>query len=147
MQSRAGRLGLLAVLAAAAVVLFIVLSDGGDDGSDDGDGSTETVATGTQGTTATTPAEPAPDVIELRDGAPVGGVKELEYTKGERIRIVVKLDVPQEDVHIHGYDEEVLNPQSEAKFDFTADIEGGFELEAHGPDGDVPLAEIIVNPA
>jgi hypothetical protein len=144
MQSRAGRFALLVVLAAAAVALFVVLSD---DGSDDGDDGAETVATATGEATATAPAEPPPEVIELRDGAPVGGVKELEYTKGERIRIVVKLDVPQEDVHIHGYDEEVLNPQRTAEFDFQATIEGGFELEAHGPDGDVALAEILVNPA
>jgi hypothetical protein len=32
------------------------------------------------------------------------------------------------------------------KFDFPAKLDGIFELEAHGPSGDVPLAEIVVNP-
>jgi hypothetical protein len=139
-QSNAARFGLLAALAAAAVVLFIVLS-GGDDESDDG---TETTAQ--TETTATAPGEPAVEVITMKNGEPVGGVRELTFIKGERIRIEVRLDEPQEDVHIHGYDEEVLNPTSSAKFDFPAKLDGIFELEAHGPDGDVPLAEIVVNP-
>ena len=86
-------------------------------------------------------------MIQLRGGAPVGGVKELTYAKGDQVRINVQLDVPQEDVHIHGYDIEVLSPQSKASFDFKADIEGIFELEAHGPSGDVVLAEIRVEPS
>ena len=86
-------------------------------------------------------------MIEVRDGAPVGGVKELTFVKGDRVRIKVKLDGPQEDVHIHGYEIERLNPTGSAEFDFTADLEGIFELEAHGPDGDIVLAEIRVEPS
>jgi hypothetical protein len=139
-QSNAARFGLLAVLVAAAVVLFIVLS-GGDDEGDDG---AETTA---QTQTTTAPEAPDVEVIELKNGAPVGGVRELTYAKGDRIRIEVRLDEPQEDVHIHGYDQEVLSPTGSAKFDFPANLDGIFELEAHGPTGDVALAEIVVNPA
>ena len=136
---------MLAAFVAAAVVLFVVLQDdGGGNGSD-------TTATETSATTTATAPEPPPEpqveVIQMRDGAPAGGVRELTYTKGDQVRITVKLDEPQEDVHIHGYDIEVLAPASKASFDFKADIEGIFELEAHGPSGDVALAEIRVEPA
>ena len=141
MQSNAAKIGLLAALAAVAVVLFIVLS-GGDS---DEDPSTSDPA-GEQ-TTATAPAEPAVETIEMRDGVPVGGVRRLTYAKGDPVRIAVELDDAQEDIHIHGYDEEVLNPQAgTVVFAFPATIEGIFELEAHGPSGEVVLAEIVVNP-
>jgi hypothetical protein len=136
MKSTAGRAVLLAVLAAAAIVLFIVLS-GGDD---DGDSTTGTVAT-----TATT-VDPEFDVITMKDGAPVGGVQELEYSKGDEIRIEVRLDEPQEELHLHGYDLEKANPSGTVRFQFPAKIDGIFELEAHGPSGDVQLTEIVVNP-
>jgi hypothetical protein len=142
MQSTAARAVLLVVLAAAAVGLFVVLS-GGDD--DDGGSETTTETTATTGTT-TAPPEPQFEVITIKNGEPVGGVQELEYTKGDQIRIEVRLDEPQEDVHIHGYDIEKLNPSGTVKFEFPADLDGIFELEAHGPSGDVPLAEIVVNP-
>jgi hypothetical protein len=139
-MSRAARIAILAALAAAAVVLFIVLSGSDDDsGDDDGD---RTTATGT----ATAPQPPAFDVVEMRDGEPVGGVQRLTYTKGDRIRIEVKLDEPQEDVHIHGYEQEKLNPSGSVRFDFPANLDGIYELEAHGPSGDVVLAEIVVQP-
>ena len=142
MQSNGARAAILAALAAMAVVLFVVLS-GGDDGDDGGSG-TETVTQAA--TTDSAPPEPQSDVVTMRTGAPVGGVQELEYSKGEDIRVEVRLDEPQEDVHIHGYDVEKLNPSGTVRFDLPASIEGIFALEAHGPSGDVQLAEIVVNP-
>lgn len=140
MRSNSARIVLLVALVGVAVALFFVLRD---DGGDDGNGGEATVAE----TTATAPSEPPVEVIEMRNGAPVGGVKELSYEKGEQVRIEVRLDEPQEDVHIHGYDLERLNPARKAVFDFPAKLEGVFELEAHGPSGDVALAEITVSPA
>lgn len=144
MQSKGARVALLVSLAAVAVVLFVVLS-----GGDDGDGSDSTTATTTATTTptATAPPEPKFEVITLKNGEPVGGVKELEYAKGDQVLIEVRLDEPQEDVHIHGYDIEKLNPSGTVRFDFPANLDGIFELEAHGPSGDVVLAEIVVNPS
>lgn len=142
MQSKGARAALLAALAAVAVVLFVVLSDGGDDESD-----STTATTVTTATTATAPPEPEFEVITLKNGEPVGGVKELDYTKGDQVLIEVRLDEPQEDVHIHGYDIEELNPSGTVRFDFPAKLDGIFELEAHGPSGDVVLAEIVVNPS
>ena len=124
MQSTAARAVLLVVLAAAAVGLFVVLS-GGDD--DDGGSETTTETTATTGTT-TAPPEPEFDVVKMKNGEPVGGVQELEFNKGDQIRIEVRLDEPQEDVHIHGYDIEKLNPSGTVKFDFPSDLDGIFEL-------------------
>ena len=145
MTSGAGRVAVLAAFVAVAVVLFVALQD---DGSDDrgGDSTDATVSEQTTSVPAP-PPEPPVEVIQMRDGAPVGGVRDLTYAKGDQIRIKVKLDEPQEDVHIHGYEEERLSPTEEATFDFPAKIEGIFELEAHGPDGDVVLAEIRVEPS
>ena len=143
-------MGLLVVLVAVAVGLFVVLSD---DDSEDGDGGSTTTSseTSTSPTTTTNgepapPAEPAAEVIEMKGGAPVGGVKKLTFSKGDQVRILVKLDEPQEDVHIHGYEIEKLNPSGKVLFDFEADLDGVYELEAHGPSGDVLLAEIRVSP-
>jgi hypothetical protein len=142
MQSRGARFAVVATLAVVAVALFIVLRDDAGDSGGGGDTVAEerTTAGGQE------PPEPAFETIRLRDGAPVGGVRELTYAKGDRIRIEVRLDQPQEDVHIHGYEVERLNPSGTIRFDFPARLDGLFELEAHGPSGDVVLAEIRVNP-
>ncbi len=111
MQSRRAGLALGAVAVVVAVVLFIVLS-GGD--SDD----------------ASTKSE-APTEIAVKNGAPVGGVREVEASKGERIRLRVTPDVPSE-VHIHGYElSKDVEAGQTASFDFPADTEGVFEVEAH----------------
>jgi FtsP/CotA-like multicopper oxidase with cupredoxin domain len=112
MQSRKLSLGLVAGGIAAAVLLFIVL--GGDDGSDSSSSSTA-----------------APTKITFRNGAPVGGVREIEVTKGDPVRLDVTPDVPAE-VHVHGYEiaRDVEAGQT-AKFDFTATAEGVFEVEVH----------------
>lgn len=131
---------MLVALAVAAVVLFIVLS-GGDDGDSGSDAES-----GGDGTAVPAPEAPSFEMIEMTGGEPVGGVRELTYEKGERIMIEIRLDEPQEDVHIHGYEQEKLNPSGTVRFDFPATLDGIYELEAHGPDGDVVLAELIVNP-
>jgi hypothetical protein len=142
-QSRGLRVGLLIALAAVAVALFIVLS-GGDDDGDGGDGGATTTSA-SNGTT--TVAESPVEVIKLANGAPVGGVRDLSYDKGERVRIRVTPEPGLEEVHIHGYEiERFPNGDKPLVFDFTADITGGFELEAHGASGDVLLANIKVQP-
>lgn len=146
MTSRSGRIAVLVAFVAVAAILFVVLRDDGGSGDADATTAEQVEAQATEPADAP-PPEPAVEVIEIRDGAPVGGVKELTFAKGDRVQIRVKLDGPQEDVHIHGYEIERLNPVGSAEFDFTADLEGIFELEAHGPDGDIVLAEIRVEPA
>ncbi len=137
---------MLCAFVAVAAVLFVALS-GGDEGDGSQPASNSASTSSAQAGQPPSPSQPATEVIRMRDGASVGGVRELTYTKGEQVRIKVKLDEPQEDVHIHGYEIEKLNPSGTVLLAFPAKIEGIFELEAHGPSGDVPLAEITVEPA
>ncbi len=130
MQSRRLSLGLAAGGIAAALVLFIVLK--GDDDSD---------------STAT----PGPTKITFRDGAPVGGVREIEVSKGDPIRLEVTPDVPAE-VHVHGYEiAKDVEADQTAKFDFPATAEGVFEVEVHHlvngeEESGVQVAELNVTP-
>jgi hypothetical protein len=130
MQSRRLSLGLAAGAIAVAVVLFIVLK--GDDGSD------STSAAG-------------PTKITFRNGAPVGGVREIEVAKGDPVRLDVTPDVPAE-VHVHGYEvaREVEADQT-AKLEFPATAEGVFEVEVHHlvngeEESGVQVAELNVTP-
>src|SRR5512134_2305257 len=107
MQSNTARIGVLVAVIAAAVVLFIVLGGGDDNGDDNGGAGTEaTVAT------EATAVATEPDVIAVKGGEPVGGVQTLVYDEGDRVRIEVNLDRPQEEVHVHGY--EISEPAEES---------------------------------
>jgi hypothetical protein len=69
--------------------------------------------------------------------------------KGEHVRIVVSADAP-DDIHLHGYDiEKPVKPGQPAQFNFSADIEGIFEIESHVAEheGREPLvAKLTVEP-
>jgi hypothetical protein len=143
MQSRAARLGVLGAAVVAAVVLFIVLEN--DNGDGDGNGGTTTATATTTGTV--TNATPPVDVLTVRDGQPVGGVKTLTYDKGDQVRFEVRLNAPAEEVHVHGY--EIAEPaeQSPVRFSFPAKLDGIFEVELHQLDGaHEQIAELRVNP-
>jgi hypothetical protein len=82
--------------------------------------------------------------IVVRNGEPVGGIKELEYDAGDEIRFEVSSDVAEE-VHVHGYDlMEDVPAGGTASFDFPAEIEGIFEVELEGLGEQI--AELRVNP-
>jgi len=82
--------------------------------------------------------------IVIRNGEPVGGIKQLEYNAGDEIRFEVKSDVADE-VHVHGYDlMEDVPAGGTVSFDFPAEIEGIFEAELEGRKEQI--AEITVNP-
>lgn len=115
-------------------------------GSDDE--STTTAATTTTGNEKATTQEesrkPAIPTIAVRNGAPVGGVQELEYGAGDQIRFRVSSNQADE-VHVHGYDvEEEIPAGGSATLSFPADIEGIFEVELHG--SETQIAELRVNP-
>lgn len=141
-------LALAAVIAAA--VLFVVLRD---DGADEPATTTAQPTTTTAQPTTTNagdgggaekPPEPEVATIVVRNGGPVGGVAELEFTEGGRIRFVVESDVADE-VHLHGYDvSEEVPAGGRAEFDVPASIAGVFEVELE--EQVVPLAEITVKP-
>ncbi len=150
MQSRKLGLAVAVLAAAAAIVLFVVLSD---DDSDSG-GSTPITPT-TQAPAGDGPAtgpgsgqgqpnDPKLPTIVVRGGRPVGGVQELSFEKGGRIRFTVESDVADE-VHLHGYDiAKAVDAGGDVKFDVPASIEGVFEVELE--ERVVPLAEVTVNP-
>jgi FtsP/CotA-like multicopper oxidase with cupredoxin domain len=128
MQSRAVRLGLLGVVIVAAVVLFIVLrNDNSDDSSD--------TAKGVQ-------------VLQVdQNGDPVGGVKKLTYNKGDQVQLEVRLAVPEEEIHVHGYEKEAPAEHSPVRLSFPANLDGVFEVEVHRLDKtEGPIAELHVNP-
>jgi hypothetical protein len=82
--------------------------------------------------------------IVVRNGEPVGGIKELEYSAGDQIRFEVSSDVADE-VHVHGYDlMQDVPAGGTVSFDFPAEIEGIFEAELEGRKEQI--AEIRVNP-
>jgi FtsP/CotA-like multicopper oxidase with cupredoxin domain len=141
-MTRNQRIGLILAAVVVSVVAVVIASSSGDDDgggqaatttetttqpqSGDGDGSETTP-------TETTPAAPKPAVtrIQIRGGEVVGGPADIKVTKGDRVRIVVSADAP-DDIHLHGYDiEKPVEPGKPARFNFTADIEGIFEIESH----------------
>ena len=113
---------------AAAVVLFIVLNNGDDNGS-----------------SATTPV--GPQVLEVRNGEPVGGVKTLTYNKGDQVNLDVRLNTPEEEIHVHGYEIEKPAEKSPVRLSFPAKLDGVFEIEVHRLDKtEGEIAELRVNP-
>jgi plastocyanin len=148
-----------ALLAVGAVVVlaaaFALAQPGGDDdtpssttaGADSTIGDEPATVEQTTATepTATAPAaqpEPADTRIRVRDGQPVGGVQTIEVEKGDRIRFTVSSDQSDE-VHVHGYDlERPVGPDAPARFSFTADADGIFEVELHGSGAQIASLEV-----
>jgi hypothetical protein len=113
-----------AAAVAAAVVLLIVLKGGGSGGSG-----------------AVTRGVPT---IVVRHGKPVGGIAQLTYKEGERVRFKVASDVSDE-VHVHGYDVmKDVRAGGSVSFDFPATIEGVFEAELESRKEQI--LELRVNP-
>jgi hypothetical protein len=128
MQSRAARLGVLAVVIVGAVVVFVLLKNDNSNESSD-------TAKGVQ-------------VLQVdQNGDPVGGVKKLTYNKGDQIQLEVRLAVPEEEVHVHGYEKEAPAEHSPVRLSFPANLDGVFEVEVHRLDKtEGPIAELHVNP-
>jgi len=150
-MSNWGRVLLIAGAVAVVVAAFAIARPG----DDDGDGGAPTTTATTPTATAPSAPEPPPDGptatrIELRGGAPAGGVRSIDAARGDRVRIVVASDAPDE-IHLHGYDiTRAAAPGSPARFSFVADIEGIFEIESHEAEhaGREPLiARLVVEPS
>jgi hypothetical protein len=125
MNSNATRAALGALTIIVAVVLLIVLK-GNDSASETANSSGE-----------------VPTIV-VKNGQPVGGVRDLTYNKGEQIRFKVDSDVSDE-VHVHGYDiMEDVKAEGSVSFDFPATIEGVFEAELEGREEQI--VELTVNP-
>jgi hypothetical protein len=115
-----------------------------DDNGSGGGGSDDDAESET-GTTETQPAAPAVRTVRVVNGQPQGGVRRLEYKKGDRIRFKVESDVADE-IHVHGYDlMKDVTAGGSASFSFTATIEGRFEIELE--DAGTQIAELEVDPS
>lgn len=138
------------ILAAVGVAgaLFVVLRD--DGGGSDATPATGPAAPGAEGQPerqpggSPEPRKPAVSTIRVRNGEPVGGVRTLNFTRGERIRFRIASDAAAE-VHLHGYDVlEDVPAGGRVGFDVRAKIEGVFEVELEGTH--VQIAEVRVEP-
>jgi len=114
-----------------AIVLLVVLKDDGKSDSEKADSATAPAKSGQSKTTKNS-GEPAVTTIVIKNGKPVGGIAELTYNEGERVRFKVDSDVSDE-VHVHGYDiMKDVEAGGSVSFDFPATIEGIFEAELEG---------------
>ena len=144
----ARRIALLAAVVVVAVVGLIVLKpdEGSKKQSSEPTGTTTPANTGT-GKERTKPAQPpSPPVanVQVRNGKPVGGVRKLEFSKGETVDFFVTSDVADH-VHLHGYDVmEDVGPGQPASFNVKAGITGIFEAELE--DRGVQIISVRVNP-
>ena len=126
MESGKARLLAAAAAVVVAVVLLIVLQggSGGSPGSSNAGGKVPTIV--------------------IKGGKPAGGIAQLTYTKGERIRFRVVCPFAEE-VHLHGYDVmKDVRAGGSVEFDVPAEIQGVFEAELEGRKEQI--AEITVNP-
>jgi hypothetical protein len=129
MQRR--NLGVLLVVVVVAVVGFVIASGSGDDKKKSSSG----------GTTA---SKPAAIEVTVKNGKPLGGIQHLTYSKGDRVRMVVRSDVADE-VHVHGYDlMKDVRAGGSVEFDFPAKIDGKFEIELEGRKEQI--ADLAVSP-
>jgi hypothetical protein len=158
-QTGLSNLQRLAIVIGAIVVLvvaYVVISGGSDDANKDttqpaatqtsSTQSTDTSATDTSTTgTATEPAAPpAPPTVRVVNAKPQGGVKKLNFNKGDQIRFRIVSDTADE-IHVHGYDLMKDVPKGgSVTFSFKGSIDGRFvvELEGHGEQ----IAELDVAP-
>jgi hypothetical protein len=145
------RAALIVGAIAVLVVAYVLIQGASDDDSDHAATTATQSTTSTPSTTSTqststeeTPAEPAVPTVRVVDAKPQGGVKKLEFDKGDQIRFNVVSDTADE-IHVHGYDlmKDVANGGS-VSFSFKGSIDGRFvvELEDHGEQ----IAELDVAP-
>ncbi len=125
-------------------VLFSLLAIGGLAACGSGGDNTTAADGGGASSEETQAAKPSAPTIVVKNGEPVGGVRELEYNAGDQIEFTVDSDVADE-VHIHGYDLMKDVPAGgSVGFAFPAEIEGIFEVELEGLKEQI--AELRVNP-
>lgn len=142
------RAALIVGAIAVLVVAYVLIQGGSDDDNDNAATPTTQSAASTTSTQSTSteeaPAEPAVPTVRVVDAKPQGGVKKLEFDKGDQIRFKVVSDTADE-IHVHGYDlmKDVAKGGS-ASFSFKGSIDGRFvvELEDHGEQ----IAELDVAP-
>jgi hypothetical protein len=125
MNAKAARVLVGIAVVVVAIALLVVLKK--DDSGGESDNANGTVPT-----------------IVVKNGKPVGGIRDLSYKKGDQIHFKVQSDVADE-VHVHGYDlMKDVKAGGTIAFDFPATIEGVFEAELEGRKEQI--VELRVNP-
>jgi plastocyanin len=82
--------------------------------------------------------------VNVKGAKPVGGIKTITVSKGDRVRFVVNSDVADE-IHVHGYDlMKNVKAGGKVSFSFPAKIDGEFEVELESRA--VQIAKLVVNP-
>ena len=100
------------------------------------------LAAGTAGAASTAKKPVVVVSITVVKGKVQGGVKRPSVKKGDLVRFVVRTDAGSE-IHFHGYELERTPVKGKPSvIQFTARLQGRFELELHDPD--VLLAELSV---
>jgi len=128
---------------AALVALFVVLA-GGDDGETDSAPRQPRSGPASSEGQPPKPQRPTIERIVVHGGEPVGGVKRLQYSSGERVRFSVRSDAAAE-VHVHGFDvSKDVAAGGSVQFEFPADIEGVFEVELE--ESHIQIAELEIEP-
>ena len=103
----------------------------------------EGASSGSEGEATSGGGAEVPTIV-VRNGEPVGGVEELEYSAGEEIRFRVSSDEAEE-IHVHGYDLSKDVPAGgTVEFDFPAELEGIYEAELE--ELGVQIIELRINP-
>lgn len=151
MQSNRSRVALAVVAVALAVVAFLVLRPSDDEQVASGPPAAEGPSPAPDeegsgsaggGDTGAGQDEPGTVAIEVAEGEPVGGVADIAVSKGDEVRLEVSADV-EDTVHVHGYDQFAgVAPDDPAKFEFTADIEGIYEIELENSHTQIARLEV-----
>ena len=139
------RAALIVGAIAVLVVAYVLIQGGSDDDGDNAATPATQSTTSTQSTnTEEAPAEPAIPTVRVVDAKPQGGVKKLEFDKGDQIRFKVVSDTADE-IHVHGYDlmKDVAKGGS-VSFSFKGSIDGRFVVELE--DHEEQIAELDVAP-
>lgn len=135
-------MGIALVALAAAAALFVVLRDDDDRPEPTTPVAQEAAPGADEGREA---AEPDIPVIVIRGGEPAGGVAELEFRRGDRVRFAIRSDADDE-LHVHGYDiYQGIEAGGRTLVDFRAELDGVFEAELHDA-GHVEIARITIRP-
>jgi hypothetical protein len=148
------RAALIVGAIAVLVVAYVLIRGGSDDDKDNAatPATQRTETTQSAPSTTSTPststdeaaAEPAVPTVRVVDAKPQGGVKKLDFDKGDQIRFKVVSDTADE-IHVHGYDlMKDVEKGGSVSFSFKGSIDGRFvvELEDHGEQ----IAELDVAP-